>query len=198
MRNRPSTQNASDQPGSTASARSKGGSSAIGVPMKGTKRISPARNPQRIGFGTPRSHNPPPMKTPKPPFSATWARKYRDRRSPASFMAMMVRCRSCARPSGSSGHAIPAVDQRENDKHDHQRRRRQRGQYGSASESTTSRGLAGVVAGVATTSDPPDSTQDPGAIRPCPRDSRPGTKPSTAWTMSSKCSASSLAFTAAL
>ena len=47
-----------DQPGSTAVASAMGKNAAMNAPMKGTKRISPARMPHRTGLGTPISQSP--------------------------------------------------------------------------------------------------------------------------------------------
>ena len=73
--NTSSTSSARDQPGATASPSSSGGTTAMKLPMKGTKRIRPARMPHSTGFGRPTHHSAVAMKVPKPVFSANWIRK---------------------------------------------------------------------------------------------------------------------------
>ncbi len=58
------TMAAKPQPGSAASASTVGGTTAMGVPMKGTKRISPAISPHSSGLGSPTAHSPRPTAMP--------------------------------------------------------------------------------------------------------------------------------------
>jgi hypothetical protein len=62
--NNPSTNTASDQPGEITTASSTGGTTAMTVPMNGTKRMHAARMPHSAGPGMPSAHRPVPTKTP--------------------------------------------------------------------------------------------------------------------------------------
>jgi hypothetical protein len=74
-RNKPAVAIAMLHPGSTAAASAMGKNAAMMLPMKGTKRIRPAKIAQRTALGTPITHSPMVMTSPKPALRRVCMRK---------------------------------------------------------------------------------------------------------------------------